>query len=244
MSEIESDPFFQELYNQFSSPLTEIDCGEKCGPYNDYGVPVCCDINLLIPAAFEKEWNYLQNTTDLWKPWRGKSDSEHQDLENHLQDGQVLLECLGYQHCQRDFRSITCRAFPFFPYISGAGDFIGLAYYRDFKDQCWIISNLKLVSQKYKQEFQKAYLRIFEEYPQSKESYFDYSSSIRDSTHIDGQQLVVMDFYESVYFVDPLTEKMTMTNYDDLDRYGPFEVTEDMLFSDEVDSAKSGLNDD
>jgi hypothetical protein len=192
----------------------------------------------------KKNGSTSKKKTDLWKPWRGKSDLEDQDLNNHLQDGQVLLECLGYQQCQRAFRSITCRAFPFFPYLSGAGDFIGLAYYRDFRDRCWIISNLDSVNQKYKQEFQKAYLRVFEEYPLSKESYLDYSSSVRSSTHIDGEQLVVMDFYGIVYFVDPLTEKMTKTKYDALDSYGPFEVMEDMYFSDEVDGAKSELKDD
>ena len=52
MSGLPDKMIFNELYKDFSKSLTDIDCGEKCGPYNDYGVPVCCDIKLLVPAAF------------------------------------------------------------------------------------------------------------------------------------------------------------------------------------------------
>ena len=71
--------FIEDLYNAFSEPLTDLNCGEKCGPYNDYGVPVCCDIQLLIPAAYDLEWAYLGKATDLWHLWHG----DHGGLRCH-----------------------------------------------------------------------------------------------------------------------------------------------------------------
>ena len=183
---------FKELYEMFSSPLSELDCGQKCGPYNDYGVPVCCDINLVIPAAYEEEWAYLQTGTDLWVPWQGANREEQDHMIDRLQGGQVLLQCLGYKDCQRQFRSITCRAFPFYPYLSSSGDFIGMAYYRDFRDDCWIISNLEIVSPEYKMEFQTAYQELFEIYPETISGYFDFSAYMRDDSAGKMENLIVL----------------------------------------------------
>ena len=121
-----SQEIFQEIYRGLAMPLCEIDCGLKCGPYNDYGVPICCDINQVIPAAFELEWSYLKENTDLWEPW-SSSGPLAEELQEELLDGQVLLACQGYQDCQRDFRALTCRAFPFYPYLEWrALGFLGL----------------------------------------------------------------------------------------------------------------------
>ncbi len=148
--------FFADIYQIFSGPLSNIDCGQKCGPFNEYGVPVCCDINLIIPSAYIKEWEYLKNKTDLWQPWISSNPIDA-GLEKDIQDGQVLLNCLGYQDCQRPYRTLTCRAFPFFPYINSRGNFIGLVYFKEYRELCWIISNLSVVTSKYKTEFQQAF---------------------------------------------------------------------------------------
>jgi hypothetical protein len=188
------ESFFEDLYKLFSKPIADIDCGEKCGPYNDYGVPVCCDSGILVPAAFDEEWLYLQGSTDLWHLCHDDQGEDLENLQDGLQSGQVLLECLGYKRCQRSYRSITCRAFPFYPYLSSGGEFIGFSYYRDFRDQCWIISNLDIVSPEYIKEFQNAYLRIFEIYPESQESFLEYSSYMRDQILKSREDLVVLNF--------------------------------------------------
>jgi hypothetical protein len=236
------DLIFIELYELFSSPLADIDCGEKCGAYNDYGVPVCCDIRLVIPAAYQQEWAYLQGATDLWHPWASNEDVKTGDLEKDLQDGQVLLECLGYQHCQRQYRSITCRAFPFYPYLTGAGEFSGLAYYRDFRRGCWIISNLGVVSQQYKREFQQAYQRLFEVFPQSREAYGDFSAAMREETARREEFLVLLDFSGGLCLVDPVTEAVTEGSYQDLEAYGPFLAARDLVFPDELSDLKTDIN--
>ncbi len=224
--------FFEDLYRNFSQPLSQIDCGEKCGPFNEYGVPVCCDINLIIPSAYEAEWDYLQENTDLWSPWSSSGPIDS-DLEDEKQDGQVLLKCLGYQYCQRNYRSLTCRAFPFFPYLDSRGNFIGLVYFHEYREMCWIISNLSVVSSEYKAEFQKAFVALFQEYPESKVSYIQYSTYLRNEMAVSGDKIILLDFVENIYIVDPESEISRQVDFDDLESYGPFSITKDLIFPDE-----------
>src|SRR5262245_38603590 len=113
----------RSIYNGFHSPIAEFDCGKKCAPHNPSGKPFCCDICQAVPAAYKSEWKYLQPSTDLWHEWRGNeceetTSTEIVHLEADLPKNMVLLACLGPSQCQRDFRALSCRQFPFFPYVS------------------------------------------------------------------------------------------------------------------------------
>jgi hypothetical protein len=240
MNEKPGKALFRELYEIFSSPLSGLDCGQKCGPYNDYGVPVCCDINLVIPAAYEEEWVYLEAATDLWQLWKGSSREELNDMTESLQAGQTLIQCLGYKDCQRQFRSITCRAFPFYPYLDSSGYFMGLAYYDDFKEDCWIISNLEVISLQYILEFQTTYQRIFEIYPETRSGFHDYSGYIRDVSAGKSMDLVVLGFSGELLMIDPVTEKVSEGNFPDLAKFGPFLAARDLKFPDEIDLPTTG----
>jgi len=224
--------FFEHLYQIFSRPLSDIDCGARCGPFNEYGVPVCCDIHLIIPSAYEEEWEYLAENTDLWQPW-SSSGPVDQGVEDEKQDGQVLLKCLGYQHCQRPYRTLTCRAFPFFPYINSQGQFIGLAYFQEYREMCWIISNLSLVTPAYKADFRQAFRLLFRAYPESKEGYTQYSMYVREEMAAADDRIILLDFDGDVYLVDPDTEISRRADYEDLGSYGPFSITKDLRFPDE-----------
>lgn len=233
MNNSQGKDFFEEFYRGFPRPLSNIDCGEKCGPFNEYGVPVCCDINLIVPSAYEEEWQYLKENTDLWQTWSSSKPIDA-DLANDVQDGQVLLKCLGYEKCQRPFRTLTCRAFPFFPYLDSHGSFIGLVYFQEYREKCWIISNLSIVTSAYKADFQKAFELLFEQYPDSKESYSQYSSFLREENTISGDKIILLDFGDNVFLLDPDSEVKSQVNYDDLDSFGPFIITKDLLFPDEI----------
>jgi hypothetical protein len=225
--------FFDDLYRIFSRPLSDVDCGEKCGPFNEYGVPVCCDINLIIPSAYKAEWQFLKEKTDLWQPW-SSSGPVDADLENEVQDGQVLLKCLGYQHCQRRFRTLTCRAFPFFPYLDSQGNFVGLVYFQEYRDMCWIISNLSLVTPAFKADFKQAFELLFKQYPESKESYSQYSSYLREENAISGDKIILLDFEDKVFLLDPGSEISHQVSFEDLESFGPFSITKDLIFPDEI----------
>ena len=114
---------FETLYAQFDSPITVLDCGKKCAPHNEYGVPFCCDTGHAVPTAYQPEWEYLSKNSNLWRIWDTDDIEETNRLRSEAPDGQLLIGCLGHLQCQRDYRSITCRAFPFFPYITKEGDF-------------------------------------------------------------------------------------------------------------------------
>jgi len=236
-------PTFQNLYLGFSQPLSEIDCGQKCGPYNDYGVPVCCDIGILVPTAFKKEWVYLEGATDFWHQWEGLSTPEGAELLQEMQPGQVPLECLGYKRCQRDFRTFSCRSFPFFPYLDGNGIFIGLAYYSEYLEQCWILSNLSLVSIEYKKQFQMTYDRIFKIYPETHKAYLGYSTYMRNLAESEGNDLILLDFYGQALRLDPRNETIEELSYTDLETYGPFRTMKELEFPDEIEEGDASGND-
>lgn len=223
---------FRELYSGFDMPLCEVDCGLKCGPHNDYGVPICCDIHQVIPSAFDLEWSYLRENTDLWKPWSSTGPLD-EDLKDEIQDGQVLIECKGYQECQREFRTLTCRAFPFYPYLDSGGSFIGLAYYSEFRYGCWIISNLDLVSQPYKEAFQRTFQRVFEIYPDYLQNLIDYCSYARETAAEESEKIVLLGFSGDVFMIDPQTEEKYQVEYKELSAFGPFEITRELRFPDE-----------
>ncbi len=234
MTDFNSDFTFKELYQEFSLPLSEIDCGEKCGPYNDHGVPVCCDIELVVPSAYDLEWEYLQSETELWRLWQGSGSVEQEELTRKVQPGQQLLQCLGHQYCQRSYRSITCRAFPFYPYQDSSGNLLGLAYYREYRNQCWIISNLSAVKDEYKKQFQRAFGKIFQRYPEIKENFLHFSGYMRRQVADADEGLTLLDFAGRAFMVNPITEQVQEISYCDLESYGPFGIMKDLVFPDEV----------
>ena len=71
---------------------------------------------------------------------------ESAHLKDEVPEGMILLACKGPAHCQRNFRALSCRQFPFFPYVSSDYRFIGLAYEWEFEERCWVISNLHRVA--------------------------------------------------------------------------------------------------
>ena len=234
MTDSNPDFTFKELYREFSLPLSGIDCGEKCGPFNDYGIPVCCDIKIVIPSAYDLEWEYLRTETELWHLWQGSGSIEQEELIQDVQPGQQLLQCLGHHSCQRSYRSITCRAFPFYPYLDRDGDLLGLAYYREFRDQCWIISNLSVVTAEYKEQFQRTFEKLFQRYPDTKENYLHFSSYMRGQVADAGENLTLLDFSGRVFRVNPISEQVREISYRDLENYGPFGIIKDLIFPDEI----------
>src|SRR3546814_7899276 len=55
----------------------------------------------------------------------------------------------------------TDTLFPYTTLFRSAGDFIGLSYYWDFEDRCWVISNMRVVEAEFLAEFVSAYDYLF-----------------------------------------------------------------------------------
>ena len=219
-----------ELYAGFDAPITALDCGDKCAPYNQHGVPFCCDSQQVVPTAYDSEWIYLQENSDLWHLWQGESAAETAELMQATPSGQVLIECKGHQHCQRDYRSFTCRAFPFFPYLNSMGEFIGISYYAEYAAQCWLISNLPRVERSYLNQFVQTYEWIFDLAPAEKENFFIHSAHVRETFAKKRRQVVVISRNGEFWKIRPTNESVTRINPAKLSKLGPYRIAARLPF--------------
>lgn len=224
---------FKELYIQFNSPISAFDCGEKCAPYNEQGVPFCCDTRHLIPTAYKDEWRLLDGSTDLWRLVQ-PDEQNYQEFSSELPGDQVLIACLGHKLCQREYRAISCRAFPFFPYITSAGDFIGMSYYWEFEDRCWVISHLDQVKLQYRDEFMKAFDKLLQIMPEELDSYQYNSMLMRRVFKRKKRAILLMHRNGFDYKVTPGNGRMRRIVKGNYPRFGVYKIAERMAFPEEL----------
>lgn len=217
----------RSLYDGFNSPIAELDCGKKCAPHNPSGKPFCCDICQAVPAAYKSEWNYLEQSTDLWHKWRGKTEASAETTPEDLArikagtpKNMVLLACLGPRQCQRHFRALSCRQFPFFPYVTSDYRFIGLAYEWQFEAKCWVISNLANVTQRYREEFIHTYDSLFALFQEEFEQYAFHSEIIRNQFAQQKRRFPLLHRNGGYYLVSATSERLERVNADRLPRFG------------------------
>jgi len=217
---------FSNLYARFNAPINQFDCGAKCAVFNPNGVPFCCDICHALPAAYLEEWKYLQNKTDLWHVWKLEDcKSNYVTIEQSSLDvpaDMLLLACKGVQHCQREFRAISCRQFPFFPYITADFRFIGLAYEWEFEHQCWVISHLDQVSKTYRSEFITTFDEIFNLWPEEMESYAIKSEEMRDIFLQRKQRFPVLHRNGKDYLLSPKAERIQVVSSSNFRKFAPY----------------------
>lgn len=227
------DYSFTNLYSQFASPITRLDCGEKCAPYNQRGVPFCCDTRHSVPTAYEDEWGFLKGNTDLWHLWQAGNMREQQRLGKQLPPGQVLIECKGHHHCQRNFRSIACRAFPFYPYFNSAGSFVGLTYYWEYEDRCWVISNLAAVTTQYRTEFILTFEKLFYRYPEEVKSFMHQSKQMRSYYQRQHRAIILLHRNGHNYKLSPKSERPRKIENSQLPKHGNYLLSSFLPFPDE-----------
>ena len=235
MSEIKPADF-AALYARFQSPITVFDCGAKCAPYNERGVPFCCDTGHAVPTAYQAEWDYLQVNTDLWRPWQAEDPKETARLQTQTPPGQVLIGCQGHQLCQRGFRSITCRAFPFFPYITKESKFAGLSYYWEYEDRCWVVSNLQAISPEYRTQFIAAYDFLFEQMPEEFENFQRHSAHMRRSFARRRRAIPLLHRNGGAYKVSPRSGRLRSIPVENLPKFGPYRLAAELPFPEEFNT--------
>ncbi len=217
---------FRHLYDRFNAPMTAIDCGAKCVPHNPSGKPFCCDICHAVPAAYRQEWEYLRGSTDLWHVYRGDECGAEPvqagDLQAETPEHMLLLACQGPARCQRNFRAVSCRQFPFFPYITRNDRFIGLAYDWTFENTCWVISNLGEVTEAYRQEFIRVYDELFSMGPEDYESYVTLSGEMREHFADRKRRIPILHRNGGYYLLSPLSEQLRKVKPEDFRRFGPY----------------------
>ena len=233
---------FSEIYAHFHTPLAALDCGQRCAPYNEGGAPFCCDTRHVVPAAYFTEWDYLRLHTDLWHLWEGQTPAETDQLNALVPEDQLLIACKGYRLCQRTYRSLACRAFPFFPYLTRQGQFIGLSVYWEYEDRCWVINNLRAVSQLYREEFIQTFDRLFARLPEELEVFRQFSSRMR---RVFGQRhsaIPLLHRNGGYYKVSPRTGRCRKTTPEKFRKAGPYKIAAKLPFPDELGLDGIGLD--
>jgi hypothetical protein len=218
---------FRQTYDRFNAPVTDIDCGQMCAPHNPNGKPFCCDICAAVPAVYRQEWDYLKDHTDLWCKWQAddcsKPSSSEAELQGEIPKHMLLLTCKGPQHCQRDFRAVSCRQFPFFPYITADDRFIGLAYEWPFENTCWVISNLNRVTPEFRQQFVRTYDEIFALWPHDYESYAVASEEMRCCYSEQKRRIPILHRNGGYYLLSPKSERLQRVSHNQFKRFGPYQ---------------------
>lgn len=221
---------FPDAYFQFDEPVTRVDCGEFCAPYNEWGLPFCCDTRHAIPTAYPEEWEYLQANTDLWHLYQPKDARQAASLQRQLPENQVLIECLGHQFCQRNFRSFVCRSFPFFPYITRQGDFLGLSVYWEYEDRCWVISHLSQVQESFRSQAIASYADLFRVYPAELESFRRFSGLMRQVFGRRRRAIPLLHRNGQTYKVTPRNGRMRRISAERFPLLGLYKIAADLPF--------------
>ncbi|MDX2145533.1 MAG: hypothetical protein SFV19_19430 [Rhodospirillaceae bacterium] len=169
---------FEQVYARFQAPISRrYDCGKKCAPLNK-GIPVCCDQERAVPVVDGGEWELLKSRTDLWRIYTPKNKTEEREFGG-LAEGCQSIVCKGVKFCERDNRTIACRAFPFFPYFTADKELVGLGYYWGFEGLCWVISNLTIVEKPFIDEMIAASEFIFARDADELATYITFSATMR-----------------------------------------------------------------
>jgi hypothetical protein len=219
----------QWWYDLFDSPVAAFDCGTLCATYNPNNKPFCCDICHAVPFAYVREWEYLRSQTNLWHLWKGDEcigqPEDPSNLQSETPDSMSLLACLGPERCQRQFRTICCRQFPFFPYINSERKFLGLAYNWDFEDTCWVISHMDQVREEFKAEFIRFYDHFFTHNPGEIEVYIKKSSQMRLDFISQKRSITLMHRDGNYYLLRPINERLRQVEPNELPRFGVYQQT-------------------
>jgi len=217
----------QQIYDRFDAPVTAVDCGRMCAPHNPNGKPFCCDICEAVPAAYHQEWDYLREHTSLWHVWRGDEcagcSEDTTDLLQETPEHMTLLACQGPEYCQRQFRALSCRQFPFYPYVTSDYRFLGLSYAWQFESSCWVISNLDAVTELYRCEFVAVYDEIFALWQEEFDSYAVYSEETRAYFAARKRRLPLLHRNGGFYLISPGSERMRRVSPQHLRRFGPYQ---------------------
>ncbi len=211
---------YRTIHDTFQAPVSQFDCGRKCAPHNG-GEPVCCSTEHAIPVADKPEFDLLRARTDLWRPYTPTDAQARRELAD-LHEDCVAIECKGARHCERDNRTMACRAFPFFPYMTRAGEILGLSYYWSFEDRCWVISNLGIVTPAFVRECIESYERVF---AADRDEYDVYLRLAADMRRVFARRNAIIPIVgrDGAFFaIEPRTHVLRPASPSEFPAFGPY----------------------
>jgi hypothetical protein len=179
-----------------------------------------------VPVALKEEWTYLKANTQLWHRLRG--DECPQDpidlprMKAETPNYMHLMACKGPAFCERDFRTLSCRQFPFSPYITADDRLIGLTYNWDFEEVCWVISNLAAVTADYRREFFNTFDHIFSTWLEDMDSYIELSVETREHYAAKHRRIPLLHRNSGAYLISPLSERMVRVSVNAFKPFHPY----------------------
>jgi hypothetical protein len=217
---------YELLYKGFFSPITTIDCGIKCAPYNEKAVPFCCDTRHAVPSAYDAEWDYLITNTDLWHLWEVADEKEYTRLLSKTPAGHVLIEFKGYLRYQ-NIRLLTCRAFLSFRILTRR-EFLGLfdLEYEELKGHQPFGSSFTYLYQNLSK------LTIQYLYTSRRACSFQYHSAVISGYLMNARAIPLIDLHGHFYKITPQWEKTSILPK--TLKFGPYQIAELLPFPDEI----------
>ncbi len=213
-----SSELYERIYRLFTAPVSAFDCGARCAAHNG-GTPVCCSTDDAIPIVDSQEWALLKSRTDLWREYVIADKATQKELSD-LHHDCTAVECKGAAFCERDNRSLSCRTFPFFPYISREGDFLGLSVFWTFEDRCWVQSQLQIVNLRVLGEFVAAYEMLFEVDRDEFTANRDHSANMRRVFARRNRPLPLLGRDGRLYKVTPREHAIVPARFAEFGRWG------------------------
>ncbi len=160
----------KRFYRLLSVRMTDFDCGSECAPENN-GLPYCCDREQVTPVLFRDEYRWHRKRGAFWKkmPIKTKKDKK---LVEETCTYNVFSLCPGGESCRRTLRSLSCRMFPFEPFLDEKGTVTGLVYQDGENERCPLVGKPRHL---YNQDYISNAIRVWQElvdtFPEEKEMY-------------------------------------------------------------------------
>ena len=211
---------FAKLYEGFEAPVARFDCGKKCSPLNN-GSPYCCSTQMAVPVVEKSEFAFLKSRTDLWhrfKPY----DAPTRQIVAELTSDCMAIHCKGARHCERDNRTIACRGFPFYPYLTRQKEFVGIGTYWVFEDRCWMMSNLEIVDRAFVERFIATYEALFVKDSSEFTTYVDFSATARRVYSRWKREIPLLGRQGELLIVEPSTGAIRAGRKKDFPKVAPF----------------------
>ena len=104
---------------------------------------------------------------------------------------------------------MSCRQFPFFPYITADDRFIGMTYYWDFEPYCWVVSNLGTVTDRFRREFFTTYDALLNEWEEEYDSYYYLSEDMRTTFAQKRRRIPILHRNGGYYLLSPKSDRLS-----------------------------------
>ncbi|MFO1052292.1 MAG: hypothetical protein U1F36_08775 [Planctomycetota bacterium] len=175
-----------ELLGILTAPVTDFDCGTLCAPSHG-GIPVCCHGETIQPVLYRAEFALLRRRSTMWSRHRGQGVNDAAELR----PCEMFADCKGHTRCEREHRALSCRTFPFEPYLDHDDRLAGLVFVYDLMQLCPLIGSGHRIRDDFIEQCGRMFARLFEFDPDERELWAMQSRALRRSFGRAGAKIAV-----------------------------------------------------